>query len=162
MLRRANGIVTLLLLVAFAAHAIMGALFCLGVVAGEANWVVWAGVCVIVLHVVLSIGTTRQMLFDETRPPSAKKKEHQLKKWATGVLIGAVAMAHVLAIFQSLLWSVIALALDITLVMHVCVCAKSLVKDLGLAPNWRHVIRFFVVAIFIFVGLAVARSPMLV
>lgn len=80
MLRRANGIASLLLLAVFSAHAVMGALFCWGAVSGEASWVVWVGVCIAVLHVALSIGTTRHMLHDEVRPPSAKKKAHQLKE----------------------------------------------------------------------------------
>ena len=102
------------------------------------------------------------MLCDEARPPSAKKKAHQIKKWVTGVLIGVVAVAHVLTVFETLLWSVIALALDVALVTHVCVCAKSLVKDLKLTPRWRYVIRVFVIAISIFVGLTVVEPSILI
>lgn len=161
MLRRANGIVALLLLVAFAAHAVMGTLFCLDAVSGEASWIVWAGVCIVVVHVALSVGTTRQMLHDEAKPPSAKKKEHQLKKWVSGALVGVFAVPHVLAIFETCLWYVIVLALDVALAVHVCVCAKSLAKDLRLAPNYRHAIRVFAIVIAAFVGLTFSRSLLL-
>ena len=154
MLRRANGIASLLLLAVFSAHAIMGALFCWSVASGEVGWVVWVGVCIAVLHVALSIGTTRHMLHDEVRPPSAKKKAHQLKKWISGVLVGVVCAAHVLTIFETRLWFVIVLTLDVALAAHVCVSAKSLVKDLRLAPNLRYVIRVFAIAIAALVGLA--------
>lgn|GEM_PF-4477619 len=144
----------MLLLAVFSAHAVMGALFCWGAVSGEASWVVWVGVCIAVLHVALSIGTTRHMLHDEVRPPSAKKKAHQLKKWISGVLVGVVCAAHVLTIFETRLWFVIVLTLDVALAAHVCVSAKSLVKDLRLAPNLRYVIRVFAIAIAALVGLA--------
>lgn len=160
MLRRVNGIAALLLLAVFSAHAIMGTLFCLGVVSEEASCFIWTGVCVVVLHVALSIGTTCQMFDDEMRPPSAKKKVHQLKKWVTGALVGVVAVAHVFAIFETRPWSVIALALDVVLAAHVCVSAKSLVKDLGLAPNQRYAIRVFTIAIAVLVGLALIGLSM--
>ena len=152
----------MLLLAVFSAHAIMGALFCWGMLSDELSWIVWVGVGVIAVHVALSVVTTCQMLCDEARPPSAKKKAHQIKKWVTGVLIGVVAVAHVLTVFETLLWSVIALALDVALVTHVCVCAKSLVKDLKLAPRWRYVIRVFVIAISIFVGLTIVEPSILI
>lgn len=62
--------------------------------------------------------------------------------------------AHVLTIFETRLWFVIVLTLDVALAAHVCVSAKSLVKDLRLAPNLRYVIRVFAIAIAALVGLA--------
>lgn len=153
MLRRANGIASLLLLTLFAAHAVMGALFYCGVFSGEASWVVWIGICIVAVHVALSVGTTLQMLHDKARPPSLKKKWHQAKKWISGVLVGVVGVAHVLTIVETRLWFVIVLALDVALAAHICVSAKSLVKDLRLAPNLRYVIRVFAIAIAALVGL---------
>lgn len=68
----------------------MGTLFC-GAFSDELNWAVWIGVGIIAVHVALSVGTTRQMLCDRSRPPSAKKKAHQLKKWVSGIAIGVIA-----------------------------------------------------------------------
>lgn len=158
MLRRANGIVALLLLVAFAAHAVMGTLFCLGAVSGEASWIVWAGVCVIVVHVALSIGTTRQMLHDESRPPSVKKKEHQLKKWVSGIAVGAIAIAHILLAYGKTAWTIVAVLLDVALAIHICISAKSMVKDLGFASSLRYAIRVPTIAIALFVGLGICAS----
>lgn len=150
--RRANGIAALLLLAVFSAHAIMGTLFCFGVVSGGLSWIVWIGVGVIAVHVALSVVTTCQMLCDEARPPSAKKKAHQLKKWVSGIAVGVIAVAHVLLGFESITWAVVTLLLDAVLATHICISAKSLVGDLGLAPNWRHAIRVVVVLTAIPVG----------
>lgn len=158
MLRRANGIVALLLLVAFAAHAVMGVLFCWGVVSGEASWIVWAGVCVVVLHVMLSICTTRQMLHDEERLPSAKKKTHQAKKWVSGIAVGAIAVAHALLACGNAAWIIVALLLDVALATHICISAKSLVKDLGLTSGLRYAIRTLTIVVAVFTGLGICVS----
>ena len=158
MLRHVNGIVSLLLLAVFSAHAAMGALFCWGVVSGEASWVVWVGVCVLVLHMVLSIGTTRQMLYDEERPPSAKKKKHQAKKWASGIAVGTIAIAHILQAYGNAAWTIVAILLDAALTTHICISAKSLVKDLGLASGLRHAIRVLTIVVAVFAGLGICVS----
>lgn len=155
MLRRVNGIAALLLVVVFSAHAIMGTLFCWGVVADELSWIVWIGVGTLIVHVVLSVGTTRQMFHDETRPPSAKKKEHQLKKWATGIAVGVVAAAHVLLVVGGITWAIVALLLDVALAAHVCVSAKSLAKDLEFSPHSKFVIRVLIVLVALFGGIGV-------
>lgn len=147
MLRRANGIVSLLLLAVFSAHAVMGALFCWGAVSGEASWIVWAGVCVVVVHVALSVGTTQQMLHDEAKPPSAKKKEHQAKKWFSGIAVSITAATHALLAFGSMTWALIALLVDVSLAAHICISAKSLVKDLGFTSGFRYAIRVLAVAV---------------
>lgn len=158
MLRRANGIASLLLLAVFSAHAVMGALFCWGVVSGEASWVIWIGVCVVVLHVVLSIGTTRQMLHDEERLPSAKKKTHQSKKWGSGIAVGAIAVAHALLACGNAAWIIVALLLDVALATHICISAKSLVRDLGLASGLRYAIRVLAIVVAVFTGLGICVS----
>ena len=65
-----------------------------------------------------------------------------------------MGVAHVLTVFETRLWFVIVLTLDVALAAHVCVSAKSLVRDLRLAPNLRYVIRVVAIAIAALVGLA--------
>lgn len=158
MLRRFNGIASLLLLAVYTAHAVMGTLFCWGVVSGEASGIVWIGVCVIALHVAQSIGTTRQMLDDKESPPSAKKKGHQAKKWVSGIAVGATAVAHALLTFGSMSWAVVTILLDVALATHICISVKSLVKDLGFASGLRYAIRVPTIAIALFVGLGICAS----
>ncbi len=158
MLRRANGIASLLLLAVLSAHAVMGALFCWGVVSGEVSWIVWAGVCVVVLHVVLSIGTTCQMLHDEERLPSAKKKTHQAKKWVSGIAVGAAAVPHALLAYGNAAWIIVAILLDAALATHICISVKSLVKDLGLASGLRYAIRVLTIVVAVFTGLGICVS----
>lgn len=136
----------------------MGALFCLGVVSDGLSWIVWVGVGVIAVHVALSIGTTRQMLFEKSRLPSTKKKAHQLKKWVSGIAVGVVAAAHVLLIPGSASWVAVVLLLDAVLAAHTCVSAKSLVKDLGIASGFRHAIRALAVIAAILISAGVCIS----
>lgn len=156
MLRRANGIAALLLLVAFAAHATMGTLFCWGMIPDEHSWVVWVGIGIIAVHVALSVGTTRQMLFDESRPPSANKKAHQLKKWVSGIAIGVIAAVHALLNFGSVAWAIAALLIDVALAAHVCISAKSLAKDLGLGPKSRYTVKVFAILVALLAGTVIA------
>ena len=65
-----------------------------------------------------------------------------------------MGVAHVLTVFETRLWFVIVLTLDVALAAHVCVSSKSLVRDLRLAPNLRYVIRVVAIAIAALVGLA--------
>ena len=153
MLRRANSIIALLLLAVFAAHAIMGTLFCWRMLSDELSWVVWVGIGITAVHVVLSVGTTRQMLCDKSRPPSAKKKAHQLKKWVSGIVVGTIAVAHALLIFGSTTWAIVSLLVDVSLAAHICISAKSLTKDLGFVSGFRYAIRALAVAIAMFASL---------
>lgn len=158
MLRRANGIASLLLLALFAAHAIMGTLFCCGMFSGEASWVVWVGVCIVAVHFALSIGTTLQMLHDKARPPSLKKKWHQVKKWVSGIAVGTITIAHILLAYGNTTWAIVAILLDVALATHICISAKSLIKDLGFAPSLRYAIRILSVVVAAFAGLGICVS----
>lgn len=156
MFRWANGIAALLLLAVFSAHVIMGTLFCWGMFSDELNWAVWIGVGIIAVHVALSVGTTRQMLCDRSRPPSAKKKAHQLKKWVSGIAIGVIAAAHVLLDFGSVAWAIVALLIDVALATHVCISAKSLAKDLGLDAKSKYAVRVFAILVAFLAGTVIA------
>lgn len=154
-LRRANGLAALLIAVFFACHEVIGALFVSGLVAGEVPWIVWLAVGIIVVHIVLSIGTMKQMIDDANRPPSEKKKRHQAKKWLTGLAVGVLAVAHAFAYFTTPAWAIIAILLDIALASHICVSAKSLAKDLRMPSNWRFAIRALAIAIGVLAGMAI-------
>ena len=156
MLRRANGIAAVLLLAVFFAHAIMGAFFCWDMFSDELSWIVWVGVGIIAVHVALSVGTTRQMLCDRSRPPSAKKKAHQLKKWVSGIGIGVIAVAHVFLDFGSVAWAIVALLVDVALATHVCISAKSLAKDLELGSKSRYAVRVFAILVALLAGTVIA------
>lgn len=150
-----NGIVALLIAAIYACHEVMGALYASGWVAGDMPWIIWLAVGVIVIHVALSLGTTKQMLDDADRPPSRNKKWHQVKKWVTGITAGLLIAAHVLTDLAIPAWAIIAILLDIVLASHICVSAKSLVKDLGMPSSWRFVIRALAIAIGVFAGMTI-------
>lgn len=154
-IRRANGIATLVLMTVLAMHELAGALFINGVALGGARWLVWAGVVVIVVHVALSVGTTYRMLCDRVRPPSTKKKRHQVKKWVTGLAVAALVVVHMPVVASGASWSLIALLLDIALAVHLCVSAKSLVKDMGLASSMRFAVRAFAITVAAFAGIGI-------
>lgn len=130
----------------------MGALFCWDMFSDGLSWVVWVGVGIIAVHMALSVGTTRQMLCDRSRPPSAKKKAHQLKKWVSGIAVGVIAVAHVLLDFGSVAWAIVALLLDVALATHVCISAKSLAKDLGLGSKSRYAVRVLAILVALLAG----------
>lgn len=134
----------------------MGTLFCWGMFSDELNWAVWIGVGIIAVHVALSVGTTRQMLCGRSRPPSAKKKAHQLKKWVSGIAIGVIAAAHVLLDFGSVAWAIVALLIDVALATHVCISAKSLAKDLGLGAKSKYAVRVFAILVAFLAGTVIA------
>lgn len=154
MLRWSNGIVALLLAAFFACHEVIGALYCAGWITVKVPWFVWLAVGVIVVHIALSIGTTKQMLDDKERPPSQNKKQHQAKKWMTGIAVGLLIVVHVLTDFVTPAWAIIAILIDIALASHVCVSAKSLIKDLRMPSSWRFALRALAIAIGAFAGMA--------
>lgn len=155
MLRCINGVTALMLIVMFLIHAGMGAFFVNGLVFGEVRWIAWVGIGIIALHGLLSIGTTWRMFNDRMRPPSAKKKEHQIKKWITGIIIGVITIAHVLVPFGTATWVFVALLLDGAGIVHICISSKSLVKDIKFPPQGKYVVRAVTILIAVLAGLGV-------
>lgn len=145
MTRYINGIVSSLLIVVFVGHEISGGFLLHEPWFVGALWLVWAGIGIV--HILLSVKTTQEMFCDKVRPPSAKKKAHQVKKWITGVILGALAAVHVVARGDMASWIVIATLLVITLAVHLCISSKSLVKDLGLSTKCRFVFRVVVIVL---------------
>lgn len=126
-LRKANAALALALLAFFYAHALLGA-FAEEPAGSVAVVFIWLFMIVALVHVVLCVMTSRAMLEDEVRPPSRKKKEHLVLKWASGIVLFAAAAIHCQALngagalFASLLVAILA--------WHAWVGAKSAVRDL--------------------------------
>lgn len=136
-LRRANAVLALVLVAFFFAHALLGALWLGGVLSNELVWVVWLGTIVIAVHVIMCCLTSARQLGDEQFPPSKRKKKHLALKWVTGGILLLAILAHVLLPDEPevqatiIAPTVIAAIVLATLAWHVCVCGKSLLKDLG-------------------------------
>ena len=156
--RLINGIIAAIVVCLFAVHGILGALETMLPIAPTLVWVVWFGVCLVGVHVLLSIATSYLQLTDTENPASARKKRHLLLKWITGVLLAIVIAIHIAnpaarAGSTGVLASPNALAdsaalanpaaLKITLAVlaallawHIYVCMKSLLADIGIDSKW--------------------------
>lgn len=144
-LRKVNAIAAGIIVVLFALHALLGTLkLSFAHMPSEYAALIWAGVVLVALHVVASIGTTAFMLTDKVHPASTAKKRHQLLKWVTGLLLAALAVAHVLLGFSA---RVVDVLLAAALAWHCYVGTKSLTRDLNLASQLRTPIRACVILI---------------
>lgn len=154
--RRANAAVAAALAAFFLAHAGLAAAKICGVDLGETfKFTVWIGVGIVVLHVILSLRATQTMFNDTERPPSAKKKQHQMLKWLTGgVLAFAVLFHFPSGEGVSFAYTAALIVTAAALSWHICTGVKSLTRDLGISNMWRTIIR--VVACAAAVAIAVA------
>ena len=147
--RRINGIVSACIVVFFLAHGLLGSISAITGYRSSLIWLVWAGVACVVAHIVLSIITSRQQLTDTVRPPSDKKKRHLLLKWVSGCALALLVIAHIVsmrmfgaeAVQSSATGAALVIVLAIVLAVHLCLGAKSLLKDLGVDRRWRVAIR---------------------
>ena len=133
-LRAINGIASAVIVVLFIAHGLTRVAGGMG-----PSFIVWAGVAIVLVHVLLSVGTSTEMLSDTVRPPSTKKKLHLVLKWVSGTLLGAFALAHALGLVDSNKWFLCALALLIA--WHAWVGSRSLLKDLRIDTRYRNMLR---------------------
>lgn len=131
-LRSVNAILALVLVVFFLAHALLGALWMGGLLSDDLAFLVWLGIILVAVHVIMCCLTSARQLGDEQFPPSRRKKRHLALKWATGVVLLACATIHIVLqdIPQVSIVIIASIALA-ALAWHACVCAKSLLKDLG-------------------------------
>ena len=163
--RRANGCISTFIVAFFIAHGILGcALLAFGF-NDALSVAVWAGVGVAGLHVVLCVATSAYQLTDTVRPPSVHKKRHLALKWFTGVLLAAAVLVHVLCfrvfgesgealtVVGGLAIAVVAALLS----AHVCVGAKSLLKDVGIDRAYRPVVK----AVAVIAGVAFGLTALL-
>lgn len=138
-IRFANGIVSAVIVCFFLVHGALGSASAFGIASNTLAGLVWLGVALIVAHVCLSVATSKEQLTDTQRPPSARKKRHLALKWATGLLLAALAVLHVVGpqllgldpAQTRVVYSAIIVALSGVLAWHVFVGMKSLLIDLG-------------------------------
>lgn len=153
-----NGVVSAVIVVIFLAHAVMGGFSSLTGYTSPLSALVWLGVALIVVHVVASIVTSREQLNDTERPPSPRKKRHLALKWATGIVLAALAAAHVLMPNDSYLATALIVVLAVALAVHLCVGSKSLLKDIGLNARYKLAFRIVVCAVAFAVVVAILIS----
>ena len=166
--RVTNAIAASVIMVLFLVHACLGTLKLYWPdMPSNLEFIVWFGVAVIVFHVIASIVTTREMWIDTQRPPSNRKKRHQILKWITGALLACAIVVHQLCVAQLLpLAAVDMLTLPTLIVTAILLCwhlfvgAKSLTRDLNLRGALRMPLR--VVAIVITVVVCVAVFTLIV
>lgn len=154
--RRVNAWLSVLVSVLFLLHSCMGAAyFVLPGMRTAPRLLLWLGVLLILAHIVASIITTNQMLTDTVRPPSARKKRHQLKKWVTGVLFVLAAGVHIGAQANGVLQGASAVLLmavvSVLLCVHLCTGVKSLTRDMALSPSLRWPLRLLAIAVSVLV-----------
>lgn len=138
--RIVNGFVSALAVAFFVAHSLLGSLEGIMALRSPAEWVMWIGMAIVLVHVVTSIVTSYGQLADADFPPSARKKRHLALKWATGAVLAGLAIAHVVcvrtfgpdAVQVSVVAAAMAILLVVMLAVHSSVGAKSLITDLGL------------------------------
>ena len=160
--RLINGFVSAFIVAFFFAHGTLGsALLTVGIRSSFA-YLVWFGVALVFVHVAMSVVTSYQQLTDKVDPPSIRKKRHLALKWITGVVLLAFICIHVgclrmfgLASTQSMATgALVIILLAITLAAHVCVGAKSLLKDIGASRRYRTLVRIVACAFAVLFSLA--------
>ena len=144
--RFVNGVVSALVVVVFLVHGALGSAAMFTGVVSPFAWVVWGGMTLVGVHVIASIVTSVQQLGDKERPPSARKKRHLALKWATGALLAAAVAAHVVVPHSQVASLGIIVALSAVLAVHLCVGARSLLKDLELDRRYKMAFRAVVCA----------------
>lgn len=138
--RFVNGVISAFIVCFFLVHGLLGSLVGVLPIKTAGAWAAWIGVAVVVAHVVVSIVTSYQQMTDEQFPPSARKKRHLVLKWCTGILLATIVCAHIVytratgaaADVSPALPAVVIVILSAVLAWHICVGAKSLLKDIGL------------------------------
>ena len=147
--RFVNGVLTAAAIVLLAVHAALGSLSAVTGLSRELLWMVWGAVGLVVAHVVASVVTSREQLTDAERPPSARKKRHLALKWVTGGSLAIAVVAHIFLPHDGLLSLLVVVAVCLALAVHLCVGARSLLKDLGLDRRYKTAFRV-VVCVFLF------------
>ncbi|HJI99576.1 MAG TPA: hypothetical protein OIM11_00225 [Coriobacteriaceae bacterium] len=130
--RKVNGAIAGVLCLFFLVHGILGILWTSGAINAELAFVIWAFFIAALVHGLLSIVTSRQMLHDAERPPSRRKKRHLVLKWVTGLALLLIACVHALLPEHAAAWPSVSILVALALAVHMYVGGKSLTSDLGL------------------------------
>lgn len=145
-IRKINAGIAAALTVFFIAHELLGMLWSYSAVEQKLAFLVWIGVAVAAIHVLLCLATSKSMLGDEKRPPSAKKKRHLALKWVTGGVVLAAAALHAMQIQVPLLLFCTGMCTAAFLAVHVCTGVKSLTRDLNMPSTARTPFKVIVIA----------------
>lgn len=130
--RKVNGAIAGVLCLFFLVHGILGILWTSGAINAELAFVIWAFFIAALVHGLLSIVTSRQMLHDAERPPSRRKKRHLVLKRVTGLALLLIACVHALLPEHAAAWPSVSILVALALAVHMYVGGKSLTSDLGL------------------------------
>lgn len=143
--RKVNGAIAGILCLFFLVHGILGILWTSGAVTAELTFVIWAFFIAALVHGLLSIVTSWQMLHDAERPPSRRKKRHLALKWVTGLALLLIACVHAMLPEHAAAWPSLSILVALAFAVHMYVGGKSLASDLGVPREMR--IAFRLVAI---------------
>lgn len=144
--RKVNGAIAGVLCLFFLVHGILGILWTSGAINAELAFVIWAFFIAALVHGLLSIVTSRQMLHDAERPPSRRKKRHLVLKWVTGLALLLIACVHALLPEHAAAWPSVSILVALALAVHMYVGGKSLASDLGLPRGMRIAFRLVAIA----------------
>ena len=155
--RRFNGILAAFLSCFFLIHAGLGCITGIAPLSNRLAFLVWLGVGVLLVHVIASIVTTYFMYTDTERPPSNRKKRHQVLKWITGAVLLVLAAIHVAvnggsAALRDPVSLIILLLLVVAIAVHSYTGIKSLTRDLDLPKNTRTPFRIALIVAAVLVG----------
>ena len=158
--RVVNAVIAALITIIFLVHGAMGSLSAVFGFVNSFPWIVWGAVILAGIHVAVSLLTSSQQLGDVENPPSVRKKAHLALKWATGGLLAVCAVAHIVLPKSMNAAPYIIMAVSVLLAAHVCVCAKSLLADLGIDRRWKWTFRLFVCLLAALFVIAMLRTVM--
>ena len=96
--RFVNGVLAGFAVAFFCVHSLLGGLKGFVSLESPAEWVLWCGIGVVLVHVAVSVVTSLGQLTDADFPPSPRKKRHLALKWATGGVLAATVLAHIACI----------------------------------------------------------------
>lgn len=144
--RKVNGAIAAILCLFFLVHGILGILGTDGAVTAELAFAIWVFFIAALVHGLLSIVTSWQMLHDAERPPSRRKKRHLVLKWVTGLALLLIACIHALLPEHAAAWSSVSILVALAFAVHMYVGSKSLTSDLGLPHGMRIAFRLVAIA----------------
>lgn len=158
--RLVNAGVAALLVAAFLGHALFASAAGVDAASRAPYPLLYCLLALVAVHIALSVATTVLMWNDTVRPPSEKKKRHQVLKWVTGAALLAVLCVHVAhpAVVPALTWTASA-ALLAAFVWHGWTGMKSLARDLRVPGKAKVPLRIALVALALiaFLVMVVAR-----
>ena len=127
--RKVNGAIAGVLCLFFLVHGILGILWTSGAINAELAFVIWAFFIAALVHGLLSIVTSRQMLHDAERPPSRRKKRHLVLKWVTGLALLLIACVHALLPEHAAAWPSVSILVALVVGHEDCLLYTSDAAD---------------------------------